>query len=561
MLRHLHIRSFAVVEELELEFDAGMTVFTGETGAGKSILIDALGLILGDRADSAIVRGDSERAEIAATFDLEPMPAALGELLAAQDLPAGDGELLVRRVVGRDGRSRGFINGTPVAVQTLREIGECLVDVHGQHEHQSLTRREVQRDLLDAFGGHDTEVEEVRRSAADWSDATHALEELGRGAADQEARLALLRYQVEELVAADLKSDEFLELETEYRRLSNASRLLQTLQGMLADLHEEEASVHSRMGRALRELQELARLDPALAPSAELVDGAVIQLSEAADGLRDYLERLDLDPGRLGAVESRLDQLHTLARKHHIQPRELVNRQRALQEQVRALENSEAAAGAIAERQAEALRRYQAAAIRLRKRRQEAARGFGRAVSAQMRKLGMPDGRFSVLISDSPGDQPQSQGTEQVEYMVGINPGQPDRPLTKVASGGELSRISLAIQVASGRDSGIPTLIFDEVDAGVGGAIAEVVGRLLRQLSGRRQVICVTHLPQVAALSNHHYLIAKSTAKNNTWTTATALQEGDRVEEIARMLGGMKISEKTRAHAREMLSGGERAES
>jgi DNA repair protein RecN (Recombination protein N) len=270
---------------------------------------------------------------------------------------------------------------------------------------------------------------------------------------------------------------------------------------------------------------------------------------------------VDLDPARLGTVEARLDELHTLARKHHIQPRELGERLEQLSAQLRALENSETVAAELATRQAEALQRYQSAAAKLRKRRQEAAGGFGQAVSAQMRKLGMPDGRFTVALSEVPADRPQSHGTEQVEYLVGINPGQPDRPLTKVASGGELSRISLAIRVASGRDSGIPTLIFDEVDAGVGGAIAEVVGRLLRQLSSRRQVVCVTHLPQVAALSNHHFLVAKSTAKNSTWTTATALRERERVEEIARMLGGMKISEKTRAHAREMLRGAEQAKS
>ncbi|HEY7841510.1 MAG TPA: DNA repair protein RecN, partial [Gammaproteobacteria bacterium] len=286
------------------------------------------------------------------------------------------------------------------------------------------------------------------------------------------------------------------------------------------------------------------------------LDGALIQTGEAADGLRDYLERLDLDPAQLGKVEARLDQLHTLARKHHIQPRDLGARFEALRAQLRAIENSGVLAEELAARQAEALQRYQVSAAKLRKRREDAARKFGQAVSAQMQKLGMPDGRFSVALSESPGDRPQSHGTEQIEYMVCINPGQPDRPLTKVASGGELSRISLSIQVAAGRDSGIPTLIFDEVDAGVGGAIAEVVGRLLRKLSTRRQVICVTHLPQVAALSNHHFLVAKNTAKKNTWTTATALRERDRVEEIARMLGGMKISEKTRAHAREMLETG-----
>jgi len=556
MLRHLHIRNFAVVEELELGFGEGMTVFTGETGAGKSILIDALGLILGDRADAGIIRGDAERAEIAATFAIGPGLPGLMELLAAQDISVADGELLIRRVVGRDGRSRGFINGTPAAVQTLREIGECLVDVHGQHEHQSLARNQVQRELLDDFGGHAAELEAVRKAAADWRETTRALEDLGHGGTDTEAQLTLLRYQVDELAAANLAPDEFAALETEHRRLSNASRLLETLQGMQGELYEGEDSVHSRLGRILRELRDLARLDPALAPTGELLDGALIQAGEAADGMKEYLERLDLDPAQLGRVEARLDQLHTLARKHHIQPRDLCARFEALTAQLQAIEDSGARAGELAQRQAEALQRYGTCAAKLRKCREKAAVEFGQAVAKQMKKLGMPEGRFSVLLSDSPGDRPQSHGTEQAEYLVGINPGQPERPMTKVASGGELSRISLAIQVAAGRDSGIPTLIFDEVDAGVGGAIAEVVGRLLRKLSARRQVICVTHLPQVAALSNHHFLVAKSSAKKNTWTTATALEERDRVEEIARMLGGMKISEKTRAHAREMLESG-----
>jgi DNA repair protein RecN (Recombination protein N) len=561
MLRHLQIRNFAVVEELDLEFGAGMTVFTGETGAGKSILIDALGLILGDRADSGIIRGEAARAEIAATFETGPGIPGLAELLAGQELAADGGEILIRRVVGRDGRSRGFINGAPVAVQTLRAVGECLVDVHGQHEHQSLAKRDVQRDLLDQFGGHEAELAAVRRAAADWREAARALEEIGSSGAIHEAELALLRYQIDELTAADLKPDEFAALEAEYRRLSNASRLQEALQGMLAGLYEGEVSVHARAGRALRELQELARIDAALAPPAELLDGALIQIGEATDGLRDYLEKVDLDPARLGKVESRLDELHALARKHHIQPRDLCEHFAALKAQLRALENSSVAAADLAARQAEALARYATAAAALRKRREAAAREFGRAVTAQMKKLGMPDGRFSVQLAEAPAERPQAHGADQVEYLVGINPGQPDRPLTRVASGGELSRISLAIQVAGGRDSGIPTLIFDEVDAGVGGAIAEVVGRLLRQLAAKRQVICVTHLPQVAALSNHHFLVAKTSEKKNTWTTATALRDRDREEEIARMLGGMKISDKTRAHAREMLRDAERAKS
>jgi DNA repair protein RecN (Recombination protein N) len=553
MLTQIRIRNLAVVEELDLGIEQGMTVLTGETGAGKSIVVDALGLVLGDRADSDVIRGGADRAEVCAVFDIGDAPPALAELLSEQEIEAPDAELFVRRTLSRDGRSRGFLNGTPVPVQTLRAVGEHLIDIHGQHAHQSLTRREMQRQLLDEFGGLEAEASAVAAACEAWRSATRELAAAGSGGAEREAQLALLRYQMEELDAAAPEDGEIEALDGEHRRLANASRLMEGLGELLNALYEGDDSVQARLGTAQRALADLARLDEALGEAGGLLDTASIQVSEAADTLRRYLDSLDLDPARLEAVERRLELLHDLARKHHVTPQALPGHLAALRERLRALEDGASRVEVLEREQAAALERYQAAAKKLGAGRAKAAAEFSRRVTEQLRQLGMPHGTFQAAVTHAPAGTPQQHGDDLVEYQVMLNPGQPERPLAKVASGGELSRISLAVQVTGGRDRGIPTLIFDEVDAGIGGAVAGIVGALLKRLSGSRQVLCVTHLPQVAARGDHHLRVEKKTGRKETHTTVTPLGDRERVEEIARMLGGLTISDKTRAAARELL--------
>jgi len=552
MLRHLHLRNFAVVEELELEFGPGLTVFTGETGAGKSILIEALGFLLGDRADATLIRAGAERMEASVTFSCHDVPDLL-PLLAQQELDSGADELLVRRVIGQDGRSKAFINGSPVAQQFLREVGELFVDIHGQHAHQSLQKSALQRDLLDDFGEHEQELAAVQQAWKRWSDAARQLADLDGGGKDREAELALLRYQVDELRDLKPESGEAERLEAEYRRLANSARLQEVLQTVLASLYETEHSSYTRLGNATRDIADLQRFDPSLAGLRELLDTAAIQISEAVDGLRQYLDRLELDPGQLRAVEQRLDELHDAARKHRVPVTELHTQREQLEQRLSALEQGEESAALLTARRDAALKDYAQASAVLHTRRNSAAAALTGKVQKQIRELGMPGAEFRIEVTNDPSGAPAPRGGDEVQFLVSANPGQPPRPLGKVASGGELSRISLGIQVCGSGTRGIPTLIFDEVDAGIGGGVAELVGRLLRKLARGRQVLCVTHLPQVACQGEHHFQVEKSTQRRNTRTGVRPLDKQGRVEEIARMLGGLKISEQTRAHAKEML--------
>ncbi|MDZ7735712.1 MAG: DNA repair protein RecN [Gammaproteobacteria bacterium] len=554
MLTALHIRDFAVIDELELHFESGMTVLTGETGAGKSIIVDALGLILGDRADSTMLRGGAERCEITATFDISGNDE-LAALLGEQDIPAEDNELLIRRVLNADGRSRAFINGSQAAIQILKPVGELLVDIHGQHAHQSLMKRDTQRRLLDEYGDYQAAIDKVADLYREWRDVIQQLENLSGSGEDREARLELLRYQVQELEALNPREDEFEQLDSEYSRLANASRLVEGAQDAHNRITEDDQAINVQVKKIERELRELSRYDESLLTIADLLDAANIQLGEAGDELRHYLDRLELDPQRLQEVERRLSDMHDLARKHHVQPEGLPAHLDTLREQLAALEDSDEHYARLKARETELLDEYRAAAARLHTERQKAAKKLGQTVTEQIRELGMPGGEFSIQVKDDKETRPSPHGQDKIEYLVTTNPGQPMRPLGKVASGGELSRISLALQVTASSDSGAATMIFDEVDAGIGGGVAEIVGQLLRQIAGQRQVFCVTHLPQVASLGRQHLRVLKMTGEQETRTRVTTLSEDERVEEIARMLGGLKITEQTRAHAREMLAG------
>jgi DNA repair protein RecN (Recombination protein N) len=553
MLTSVAVRNFAIIDEVALELGAGLTVLTGETGAGKSILVDALGLVLGDRADASAVRRGAERAEISATFDLAALPE-VAAWLTEQALDAG-GECVLRRVVGSEGRSRAWINGVPTALQSLRELGERLVDIHGQHEHQSLARPAVQRELLDARLPSQALLQEVAEAWQAWREAIEECERLAAAGRDREQRLDLLRYQLRELEAFQPAAGETEALTAEFLRLANADRLASGAGGALELVYEGEAgAAHDAVARAVVLLSELAALDPRLENPHRLLVEAEIQLAEAASELRRYLGNLEMDPARLDAVQMRLEGLKGLARKHQVEPEALPARQVALAAEIEELEQAEVRLGRSAERLKAAELKYRKAAARLGKARASEAAGFSTQVSALMQQLGMPGGRFEVVVEHDPAGAGARHGLDQIEFRVTANPGQPPAAVARVASGGELSRISLAIQVAAKSARPVPVMVFDEVDAGVGGGVAEIVGRRLAELGAQSQVLCVTHLPQVASQAHHHLRVAKLTDGETTRTTLKALTEAEKVEELARMLGGVEITGTTRAHAEEMRS-------
>lgn len=551
MLTHLHISDFAIVDRLELDFAAGMTVLTGETGAGKSILLDALGLCLGDRAEAIAVRHGAERAEVSASFEVSAL-AEVNAWLAENELDA-DGECVIRRVVGSDGRSKAFVNGRVVPVQSLRELGERLVDIHGQHAHQSLLKRDAQRALLDGYAGLEAGVAELGRRFRNWKALEEEYQRLATAQDERESRRELLRFQLAELEALDLKPGEIAQIEEEHRRLANASRLLENSQTAEQLLYEDDQAAVNLLSRALSELREMERFDGSVADCAQLLESALIQAREAASGLRHYRDRLDLDPARLEQLEQRLGDIHNLARKHRTEGEELVALAEHLATELDTLEHAGARLEGLAQEIAKAKAAYLERARQIGKQRASAAEKLGVAVSANMQELGMAGGRLEVQVETLPEAQAGPSGLERIELLVSANPGQPARPLGKVASGGELSRISLAIQVLTATGAGIPTLIFDEVDVGIGGRVAEMVGRRLRDLGAKRQVMCVTHQPQVAALGHHHFVVSKQTRKGVTSTRIEQVSAEPRVEEVARMLGGIEITAQTRSHARELI--------
>lgn len=551
MLTRIHIRDFAIIDELELELAGGMTALTGETGAGKSILLDALGLVLGDRGEAGVIRSGARRAEISAEFDLAQLPQ-VGEWLRGQDLDE-EGDCQVRRTINADGRSKGYINGRPAQMSMLRELGEQLVDIHGQHEHQSLLRREVQRDLLDAFGELGPLCAAVRECHAEWEEVHARLQRLGTDAATRGERIDLLRYQVQELEALDLQSGEMDALDQEHRRLANAGQLLETCHALLERLHDGDVSAHGLLARSGQDLEALAAIDPRLDTANGLVQSALIQCDEAVGTIRDHVEGTELDPARLEQLEQRLGAIHDLARKHRVEPDALVERAERLRTELDELEHAEERAAELEQRLEHCADAYREAAGRLTEARREAGARLDRQIEAAMHELGMPGGCFVTGIEPRGDERFSPNGMDSIEFRVSANPGQPPAPLRRVASGGELSRISLAIQLIGSRRTGIATQIFDEVDAGIGGAVAATVGERLHAVGRYRQVLCVTHLAQVAAQADHHLRVTKTAADSRTHTELAPLQAEDRIEEIARMLGGRRVTDQSRAHARELL--------
>ena len=552
MLTHLHIRNLAVVEDVELEFASGLTVLTGETGAGKSILLDALALAAGERADSRGIRSGAERLEVAATFDLTSQPA-LRDWLADQDLDE-DGECTMRRVVTREGRSRGYVNGRTVSMQSLKALGEMLVDICGQQSHQSLRHRAVQRQLLDSFGENQALAARVAIAHENWQESQTQLAELLSNSQDIQARQELLDFQIAELKTLDLQTGEWDKLNQDLRRTASAEQLGKAVDLALSQLYEGDAvTAHDIISRTRTELAALIEADAELTGPVEMLAEAEILVSEATAALRLQAGQHQHDPARQAEIEQRIGSAHELARKHQIAPDELSELIDKLREEFADLENVDTRTRNAQELTDALARKLQSAAKRLTKARSSAASALSDQVTAQMQQLGMQAGTFKAQLESLTDQETSRNGNETIEFSVAANAGQAGGPIGRVASGGELSRISLSIQAASMAVASVPTLIFDEVDAGVGGGIAEIVGKKLRDLGEQRQVLCVTHLPQVASQGDHHYRVSKCSDAGETRTTVTQLASNERVDEIARMLGGIKITKRTREHAEEML--------
>ncbi len=551
MLTHIDIRDFAIIERLELDLAAGMTAITGETGAGKSIMLDAIGLVLGDRAEAAMVRHGARRADISATLDVSS-PEVLA-WLEQNDLDAGE-ECVLRRVITAEGRSRCYINGSSTTVGNLRQLGEHLVNIHGQHAHQSLLRPADQRALLDSHGDLAALSAEVAAAYDRWRAIRQRLDEMQSAAHGRQSRLDLLSFQLNELQELDLKPGEFQIIEETLQRLSHADQLKQYALGGYDLLYEtDNGSVHAMITSVLGDLQAAREIDADFGEPAELLESALIQVEEAAQTLRALSDRFEADPQALAEVESRFNRAQALARKHQTLPESLPELAAAMAAEIAELTDPEQSVAALEQELAAAADAYDRAAARLGEARRKTAVALEKQITASMQELGMEGGRFGVEITPRGDDERSPHGRESIRFMVSANPGQPLKPLTGVASGGELSRISLAIQLAAVEKMQLPTLIFDEVDSGIGGAVADVVGRQLRRLGERCQVFCVTHLPQVAACAHHHLRVEKIKSGNSTRTQLVPLDEQQRVEEIARMLGGARLTKQSRAHAREML--------
>lgn len=548
MLRSLTIRDFVIVDRLELEFGAGFGALTGETGAGKSILLDALGLALGGRADAGMVRQGRERADVTAEFDA-PANGPLAEWLAEQALEAEDGALILRRSVEAGGRSRAWINGTSVTLAQLRAAGEWLADIHGQHAHHALLRSEAQRGLLDTHAGAQALAFEVAERFREWQRLVQLREDAERDSANSVRERELLGWQLRELEELGFEPDEWSELNGEHSRLAHAAGLMEGADASLAALGEGDLAVCSVLRHLDARMAELADIDAGLGEVRELLSAAAIQTDEALHVLRRYRDRLDLDPQRLAEVERRISTVMDVARKYRVAPEALPELQGQWRKQLEALEAT-ADPARLAAAEAAAREVFDSASATLSAARGPAAQALSTEITEAMQTLAMAGGRFEVALEPC---APAAHGVELVEFRVAANPGQPLRSLAKVASGGELSRIGLAIQVMTSRDSATPTLIFDEVDVGIGGRVAEIVGKLLARLGRERQVLCVTHLPQVAACADWQWQISKVAREGETLSEVSLLVGEARVEEIARMLGGVNITATTREHAAEML--------
>ena len=553
MLTNINILNLAIVKQLDLDIDKGMSVLTGETGAGKSILLTALGLALGERADSGLIRPGSKKAEINIEFDLNDAPLAR-QWLEENDLSDNE-QCLIRRVVNQDGRSKAWINNRPVTLQTLQQLSRLLVEIHGQHAHLTLLGSEEQRRLLDDFGKNHSLLQQINLVYQKWHQADSELQALIKASTDQTEREELLRYQLEELEQLDLENFDFKSLSEEHNKLGNLEQILAQGQQQMDILYEnDQLSLNQLLGQSSHALNELSQYSSELTEIAGLLEEAQIQVSEAAHQLRRFLDSQEADPERLNWLDSQISLILDLSRKHHCEPDKIPEIADKLAHELNNLTHSSERIEQLQKDSQQHKQHYFELADQLSEQRRQQARKLSTQITDMIHELGMPHGEFLVTVTTKQSQKPMPNGIDQIEFMISANPGLPPKPLAKVASGGELSRISLAIQVTTSTDKTTPTMIFDEVDSGIGGGIAEVVGKKMRQLSHNRQVLCVTHLPQVASQAHQHLFVSKNNQSEEITTSSVRLLTDDeRVTEIARMLGGIQITENTLAHAREML--------
>ncbi|WP_318463518.1 DNA repair protein RecN [Photobacterium leiognathi] len=552
MLAHMTISNFAIVKTLQFELKPGMTTITGETGAGKSIAIDALGLCLGDRAEASMVRPNEDKAEISAAFSLANNQAAR-RWLEDNDLMDGE-ECILRRVITKEGRSRGFINGSPVPASQQKALGQLLINIHGQHAHQQLMRPDYQQQMLDQYAGHHMLLDKTRETYQRWRQAHNELKRLTQSREENEAQKQLLQYQVKELDELALGEEEFTEIEEEHKRLSNSGELAVASQTALSALYDgDDGNALQLLQMACQQVCNLGEYDNNLNAIPQMLEEAIIQVQEASQELRSYLDNLDMDPHRLIYLEERLSKIMSMARKHYVMPNELYQKHQDLLKELENLDCSDERLEEMAEN-VEALRqKCLLAAEKLSKSRQRYAKELDQKISESMHTLSMEHGEFSINIASDPDRMLSPIGYDSINFLVSTNPGQPLQPLGKVASGGELSRISLAIQVITAQKVETPSLIFDEVDVGISGPTAAIVGQMLRTLGESTQVMCVTHLPQVAGCGHQQMFVAKKTSEGQTETNMRPLTEDDRIAELARLLGGSEITERTLANAKELL--------
>ena len=553
MLTYINIKNFAIIKDLELDLQSEMTGVTGETGAGKSIIIDSLELALGARADSSLIRSGTDRCEITIMFDLTNITKAR-EWLIKQELDS-ENECIISRIISNDGRSKSSINGNPCTQQALRTISEFLLSIHGQHENQALLNQEHQRELLDAFADNKPLVTKVKQLYDSWLKIKKQLMELENLAEDQQTKIDFLSYQLKELEKFDLAIESLEDLRTEQKRLNNIEQFSTNINSALDLMVENDStSIIHNLYNTKNQLEICKNIDPKINPTVELINNAIIQIEESIASLRQNLNTIEFSTDRQNQVEEQLTDLYALARKHQTQPEELLQIQSNLEQQLETIQaaTSQLEKTKLAAKEAQIA--YLETANELTRKRKLAVTKLNQLITIKMQMLGMIGGKFAINLLPNINQGFSASGLERIEFTVCANPGHPLQPLNKIASGGELSRISLAIQTITAEKEVIPTLIFDEIDSGIGGKTADIVGQLLRKLAEKTQVICITHLPQIAAQSHHHILVEKITKTKNTEVTLTTLNKNERVKEIARMLGGVKITSQTLAHAEEMLS-------
>lgn len=555
MLHQLSIQNYATVDQLEIEFQSGMSVITGETGAGKSIILGALGLTLGDRADKTVVRSGATKTDICAEFETSRIEVAKS-WLEEHDLESDDSSIcILRRVVNSDGRSKGYINGSAVTMANLKELGEMLLDIHSQHEHQSLLQRSTHQKLLDEFGVDKKLREQLSSTFKQWQQNFNELDELSKQSEEYSAQTQLLSYQLSELDELNLGEDEVSSLEAEFKKLNSADETLTGVGTALSLCQEnEDQSVLSLMHSAVNALRELPNKTERIDSIISLLESSEIQLSEAVSDLRSFQDEFEANPERLEQINRRLSELHSIARKHKIKPDELEKVIEDLRKQLGRFQNSDEELEKLEANDKLLREQFATIAKEVSKQRLKSAKKLAKQINEQLELLGMPHARLEVSLSTKENDNPSPIGFETIEFLVSTNPGQNAKPLIKIASGGELSRISLAIQVITAQTSQIPSLVFDEVDVGIGGGVAKVVGELLRKLGERTQILCVTHQAQVAGQANHHFFVSKSSEKKSTLTQIKQLSNDAVIKEIARMLGGDDYSDESLAHAEQMVA-------